>query len=171
MLLGAVLGVSGTGQAAEEKDAPGPREVAKVFYGELRRLGVTGLPNGSDWEVLKVRVSEELAAAVVRAQKEQAEFIKANPCEKPPWIEGDLFSSLFEGPQKFEIGEAKVEGDKAEVPVGCVHSSGGDTAKWTDTLLLVKTGEGWRIDDVRYGGKWDFALTGTLKEGLAPEGN
>jgi hypothetical protein len=41
--------------------------------------------------------------------------------------------------------------------------------KWRDTLLLVKKGGKWLIDDVSYGGIWDFSNSGTLKEALVPE--
>lgn len=145
-----------------------PATAAKEFYTELHEHKVSGLPQKEDWLALQPRVTAELATAILGAQAEQADFIKKNPDEKPPWIEGDLFSSLFEGPQKFTIGQAKVTGNLAEVPVTCTHTEGGDTSKWTDTLVLRKTAAGWQLDDVRYGGTWDFASTGTLKQSLAP---
>ena len=148
-----------------------PAEAAKAFYTELRAREVQGLPKGQDWVALAPRVSEELAEAIRGAQAEQAEAIKNAPCEKPPWIEGDLFSSLFEGVQHFVIGKAKVDGDKAEVPVTCTYSEGGMTSKWTDTMLMVKTAKGWLLDDMRFGGEWDFANKGTLKQSFAPEVN
>lgn len=155
---------------AEDRAKEGdPAAAARVFYSELRRLEVTGLPEGESWSFLSPLMSEELVAGMERARAEQADFIKKFPDEKPPWIEGDLFSSLFEGPKTFTVLSAKVTGDRAEVPVSCVRTEGGDTAKWSDTLILIKTGKGWLIDDVRYDGKWDFANTGTLKAALAAE--
>lgn len=165
LLFSAIL--SGAGNAI---DLPAdPQGAARIFYTELRRLGVNSLPAGEEWNLLAPRVTEELARAITRAQKEQAEFRRKFPDEKPPWVDGDLFSSLFEGPKTFVIGEAKTNGDRAEVPVNCVRTEGGDTAKWTDTLVLKKTASGWLVDDIRYGGTWDFSATGTLKEALAPE--
>jgi hypothetical protein len=38
--------------------------------------------------------------------------------------------------------------------------------EWTDTVRLVREDGAWRIDDVAYGGQWDFANTGTLRESL-----
>lgn len=155
--------------AEPEVDFGNPETVARVFYSELRRLGVSGLPGEEVWEKLKPFCSESLATALERAVKEQADFIRRNPDEKPPWIEGDLFSSLFEGPRQFQVGMPKVAGGNAEVPVDCSHTEGGDTVKWTDTLLLTEVEGRWLIDDVRYGGEWDFANSGTLKEALEPE--
>lgn len=156
--------------AADPKvDHGNPETVARVFYSELRRLGVSGLPREEDWAVLKPFCSKTLAAALDLAVKEQVEFMRNNPDEKPPWIEGDLFSSLFEGPKQFVVGAAVIKGETAEVPVECSHTEGGETVKWSDTLLLAREGGKWLVDDVSYGGTWDFANSGTLKEALDPE--
>lgn len=146
-----------------------PETAARVFYTELRRLGVSGLPEETAWEKLRGFCSESLGGALDRAVKEQAEFMRKFPDEKPPWIEGDLFSSLFEGPRQFQVGKAKVQGEMAEVPVECSYTEGDETTKWIDVLILSKSGDAWLIDDVRYGGEWDFANSGTLKEALEPE--
>jgi hypothetical protein len=156
-------------QAAPELATPAA--AAKNFYTELQGRRVRGLSQNADWDFIIGLMTRELATAFRGAQVEQADFIKKNPGDKPPWVDGDLFSSLFEGPQTFVIGEAKVTGDTAEVPVTCTHTEGGDTAKWTDTLMLRKTAKGWQLDDVRYGGTWDFANKGTLKQSLAPGGD
>jgi len=148
--------------------AADPFAVAEAFYAELREHRVSGLPQGEAWDVLAPRLSPELVSLLKAAQKEQTDFIKANLGEKPPWIEGDLFSSLFEGPQTFQLGQVQVVKDRAEVPVTCSHSEGGDATVWTDTLVLAKINHGWLIDDVRYGGEWQFANTGTLKDALRP---
>jgi hypothetical protein len=147
-----------------------PQSAARVFYAELRRLGLRSLPTVAEWEPFAPRATPELTEAIERAREEQTEFMEKFPDEKPPWVDGDLFSSLFEGPQRFEIGEAKITSDRAEVPVTCLHTYGGDTAKWTDVLILTKTESVWLVDDLRYGGTWDFAAQGTLRDALMPEG-
>lgn len=148
-----------------------PAEAAKAFYAKVRALNFPGLPKGQDWIALLPLVTEEFATAMLGAQAEQAEAIKNAPDEKPPWIEGDLFSSVFEGVQHFIIGKARVTGDKAEVPVTCTYTEGGDTVKWTDTLLMVRTAKGWLFDDMRFGGTGGPAPKDTLKQGFAPEVN
>ncbi len=91
------------------------------------------------------------------------------PRRKAPWIEGDLFSSLFEGFQTFTAKPAKIAGEKAEVPIEFVYTYQGEATRWTDTLLLKRSESGWLVDDVRYGATWDFANQGTLQEALKPE--
>lgn len=172
-LLLVVLFVAGSPVSAADPRNPDiledPQAAARVFYSELRRLGLRALPTPEEWLPFAPRVTESLDGAIRGAQKEQADFRKNVPDEKPPWVDGDLFSSLFEGPKTFKVGVAKVRGDLAEVPVECVHTEAGDTVTWTDLLVLKKTEKGWLVDDLRYGGTWNFAAVGTLKQSLAPE--
>lgn len=147
----------------------GPEDTARVFLAELRRHQVTGLPDEKAWDALESYFSKPLLTLLEAAKKEQLDYMKKFPDEKPPFIEGDLFSSLFEGPHHFQVGTAVIEGEVARIPIAYERTEAGDTVKWTDTLILTKTPEGWKVDDMRYGGTWDFSNKGTLKEALAPE--
>jgi len=151
----------------KKKTAPEhPQQAVGEFYGDLRHLKVDGLPDAKTWRQLKPRVSPELGTAIESAQKQQKAALKVEPDEKPPFADGDLFSSLFEGPQKYTVGQARIKEDRAEVPVLFSHSDRGDTIRWTDTVVAIKTSHGWLVDDVIYGGRWDFAPKGTLSEAL-----
>lgn len=167
LLLLSILPPALGGALAAEPD--GPEKVARELYSDLRRFQVTGLPEGEAWEAVKPKLSGALAAALEAARKEQRDFRKKFPDEKPPWIEGDLFSSLFEGFQTFTVKPARIAGETAAVPVEFVYTYRGETTRWTDTLLLERSGTGWVVDDVRYGATWDFANKGTLQKALAPE--
>lgn len=160
--------ISGLGADPDPGIPSDPQAAARLFYTELRRLGLRALPTPEEWEPFVPRVTPELNEAIRRAQKEQADFRRQFPDEKPPWVDGDLFSSLFEGPRTFTFGAVKTRGDVAEARVECVHTEGGDTAKWTDVIVLRKSDGGWLVDDLRYGGTWDFAATGTLRSALVP---
>lgn len=146
----------------------GPAVVVQSCCSILREHRVSGLPDVEAFKKLAPLISPELAASLKAAQKEQEDFIRENPDEKPPWIEGDLFSSLFEGAQTFQLGQTRISGDLAEVPVTCTYAEGGHSTVWTDTWILVNTADGWRLDDVSYGGTWDFSNTGSLKAALRP---
>ena len=37
---------------------------------------------------------------------------------------------------------------------------------WTDTVYLVLTANGWRVDDIGYGATWAFGNKGQLTETL-----
>ena len=168
---GLSLGVTTVTPLHAETPAPAltdtPKDATKAFYDILIKHKVSGLPTKEAWKDLQPRLSAKLISLLEAARAEQAAFMKKNPDEKPPFIEGDLFSSLFEGPQTHSEGEARISGTTAEVPVNFTYTEGGSTTKWTDTLLLIKgPGGHWLVSDVRYGGGWDFAPKGTLSERL-----
>lgn len=166
-LCGGLFVVMATGVAIADSDA-GPTKAAREFYDELKIRKVDGLPQGDAWSALTPLMTESLVKAFQVAHKEQAEFIQQQPDEKPPWIEGDLFSSLFEGPQQFAVGKAKVAGDTASIPVTFTRIEGAETVKWTDTLKLRQMRKVWLVDDVIYQGEWAFGNKGTLRDALAP---
>ncbi len=112
-------------------------------------------------------LSEDLQVMFDIAKRERDRFIKENPEEKPPWIEGDLFSSLFEGASAFRVGPTTMHGGRAEVKIHLVYREGGDTVRWTDTLILSRTKDGWRVWDIVFNGDWAFkngeSLRGVLR--------
>lgn len=163
------LGFIGCASVDKHQTSCDPREAARDFYEVVQVEKIDGLPEGKAWKKLEPLVTPELAKSVRVAQKYQKDFMKENPGEKPPWVEGDLFGSLFEGAQKREPGVPKVNGNVAEVPVKMAYSDRGQTVKWTDILILKRVSRGWLVDNLRYGGKWPFAPKGNLITVLTPE--
>lgn len=149
----------------------GAQNTAKAFYTELRREEISGLPSTAQMKRLSRYLAPEIVAAIERARTEQTEFMRKSPDEKPPWIEGDLFSSLFEGVETWKLGTAKVSGTSAEVPVQLSYRGGSkQVSSWTDTLVLKKTQTGWQVFDIRMGGEWDFKAGGnTLRSTFSVE--
>ena len=147
----------------------GAQSVAQSFYTELRRDEICGLPDTAQMKRLAPYFTPGIVSALQRASAEQAEFMRKHPDEKPPWIEGDLFSSLFEGVEKWQLGSATVKGSTAEVPVQLSYrGDSNETARWTDTLILSHTPSGWRVADIRMGGEWAFKAGGnTLSDTLS----
>ena len=78
----------------------------------------------------------------------------------PPLIEGNVFVSLFEGATGFSIGACQPPGQCAVELV--YDNKKASPIRWSDRVMLVKEGAGWRVNDVAYGGKWPFANTGSL---------
>jgi hypothetical protein len=143
-----------------------PKESASVVYAELLSLKPQGLPDSKEWIVLKPLLTPALAAKFDEARRQQQAFAKKSPGDKPPWVEGDLFSSLFEGPTNYEIKDINEQGKRAEVLVYLQNASDGQKVRWKDVLILKKVGSRWLLDDIRYGGNWPFAPRGTLSEML-----
>ena len=72
--------------------------------------------------------------------------MKAEPDEKGPWVEGDLFTSNFEGFTRFE--EMPGAGDR--VAVQFRYTGNGQTFAWEDEVWMKREGGRWVVDDDFY---------------------
>jgi hypothetical protein len=161
-LLILLVGIS-TAACAQQQKA---EVFANQFYQKYLELNVRGLPNEKQLKILSPYLSEDLRKLFEKAQLEQKQFIEENPTEKPPWVDGDMFTSLFEGAQSFKTGEVKTRGVYTDVSVNLEYKENGQTSRWTDTLVLVKTKEGWRVWDILLNGDWQFKNGSNLRQVL-----
>ncbi len=140
-----IISMAQEAQAAPRKS---PRVVASEFYALVVREDISGLPDEQEMRVLRQHLSLSLRSLLRLAQKTEAKAIKQTPAgDKPPILEGCLFSCLYEGPEKFRVGRQSISGRYAYVKVE--QSAGAD--KWTDTLILVMERGRWLVWDVRLG--------------------
>lgn len=146
-----------------------PRAAARQFYSTYLKLKVRGLPNTTQRKMLWPLLALDLRQMFDAAEGEQTKFSLEHPDEKPPWSEGDLFSSLFEGAQSFTMGAPRIDGDRAEVPINLVFKDKEDTARWTDTLILTRITGRWRVWDIRFDGDWPFKTGDNLRSVLRVE--
>lgn len=148
---------------AQPAETTAAKNVAVQFYRTYLKLKVDGLPNGKELKLLTPLLSPELQQLIKNAKQKQAKFIKENPTDKPPWVEGDLFSGLSDGAQSYRIGAPVVQGNRAEIPVLLFYREGKDKTQWTDKLILMKTKNGWRISDILYGAAWGIKSDESLR--------
>lgn len=141
-------------------------KTAEDFYAKLAELKVRGLPDDQQLVALSPYLAEPIVARIKLDRKKQADFVKKHPEEKPPWIEGDLFSSLFEGPTSYEVGKSRVVSGATHVDVKLAFTGDGQTSNWTDTAILKKTGGKWKITNILYKGKWQFKNGSSLLNAL-----
>ncbi|MGH8027506.1 MAG: hypothetical protein ACREO0_12340 [Pseudoxanthomonas sp.] len=147
-----------------------PEKTARAFYTAIIPDNDSGLPSAASMPALGPLMTSALRAAVEKARARQGAFIAAHPNEKPPYIEGSLFTSMFEGPTAVESADATRNGDSATVGMGFAYvEEGAETFRWKDQALMRCEEGSWRLDDVRYGGDWDFASKGQLKQALESE--
>ena len=74
---------------------------------------------------------------------------------------------MFEGATQWKLQACAISGAQARCPVAFAHAApNSKSVNWTDTLLLVNTPQGWRVDDVAYGGGFQFGNTGRLSDTL-----
>jgi hypothetical protein len=119
--------------------------------------------------VLSPRLNKQLADAASAQARLTAKVKNA----VPPVLEGDIFSSLFEGASAWKVGACQTNANTARCSVALSYApapAAGPKAKaanWTDTVLLVNTPQGWKVDDVVYDAGFAFGNTGRLSGMLA----
>lgn len=144
-----------------------PVEKAEDFYQKIISARVRGLPSPEAMSDFAPLLSQAMQQAIEQARTRQQARIAAHPDEKPEFIEGDLFTSLFEGPTGVESARVKKAGDLVAVEVSFVHGTrDNQPSRWKDVALLRCEQGDWRVDDVHFGGSWDFAPKGSLRSAL-----
>lgn len=148
-----------------------PLSVVKEFYDWRFNTPFTGIPEKATLSAAESFLGQDLICMLDVARDYRNRFAKKIPTDKPPFIEGDIFTSLFEGANRFTEESMKVNGEKAVVRLHFYHDRGAkkDKAGWRDTVSLQLKNQQWRIKDIQYGGKFDFGNNGSLRQNLLEE--
>ncbi len=128
-----------------------------------------GLPSAEQAAALAPHLSSRLKDLLRAARAGQQAYRSQFPDDKPPMVDGDLFSSLFEGATGFTVGAVSKAGDTASVSINYVYAEpdGGRVMQaWSDQVWLVRVGDLWLVDDIEYRGGWDFSVRGRLSAAL-----
>ena len=143
-----------------------PLMVVDRFYAAAIASGSSGVPSAEDLAVLAPYLSDSLKTLLVAARGlYEAARVQA-PGDKPPFADGSLFSSLFEGPTAVSVVGDTARGSTHAVAVRMTHAGADPPVTWTDLVLVIQEHGRFVIDDIEYGGTWDFASTGTLRSTL-----
>jgi hypothetical protein len=144
-------------------------QVAHGFYTAYRALPAGGGVSGAVARAtLLPFLSPALGKLLAEAEAAEALWAKKTKGEVPPLVEGDPFTSNFEGATWFKIGVCAGDANAGHCAVALSYGAAPyKPTDWTDTTLFVMTKDGWRLDDIVYGGTWDFANKGRLTELLA----
>jgi hypothetical protein len=139
---------------------------ANAFYAATAKASAGGgIPDTAMRARLQTLLSPGLNRLLADAAAAEARFNAKNK-NSPPLIEGDIFSSLFEGPTAVKVGVCR--GDDKIAHCGATltrQEKGQKPVTWVDTLSLVNE-DGWKIDDVAYDANFAFGNTGTLSDML-----
>ena len=161
---------------AQAPAASDPASAVAAFYAvyNSQRAQGGGIPDATGrlryTPVLSPRLNKQLTTAGTAQARLTAKMKNA----VPPMLEGDIFSSLFEGATAWKIGTCQSDAKIARCPVALSHAVGPTPnqkpekpANWNDTILLVNTPQGWKVDDVAYDAGFAFGNTGRLSGMLA----
>lgn len=141
-----------------------PADTVNGFYGVYIKVKPLGIPDAAKLAKLSPFLTPGLVSLLTEADVTEQKYKEETKDEVPPLVEGDIFTSLFEGADAFLVGKCEEKDNTAECVVGFSNTNPGDrkTFKWKDSVQLEKTDKGWLISDVDYKGDWDFAVKGTL---------
>lgn len=166
----AALSIAVVAPATPANAAELPEDVVEAFYTAYLLGSMSGLPAVDEMAGLSPYLSPGLVRLIEAARAEQQAFMTQNPGEKPPWIEGDLFSSLFEGPTGFMVGAAAGDAGGTRVSIRFTFTDPEDseaTVAWEDAVILREEGGRWLIDDVLFLADWEFKPGASLRSVLA----
>jgi hypothetical protein len=153
-------------------DADAMAKVTAGFYDAYKTFHPSdGIPDAKGRAKYAPSISAELNRLLADADAAESRFAAANK-DTPPLIEGDLFTSNFEGATTLKIGACAGDGKSGHCAVDLTYDPGktGNPKDvpfhWADTAYLVNENGGWRIDDIGYGGSGDFGNKGRLRDTL-----
>jgi hypothetical protein len=161
--------------APARADAPDPASAVNAFYavydGQRAQGGIPDATGRLRYApVLSPRLNKQLMDAAAAQARLTAKVKNA----VPPMLEGDIFSSLFEGASAWKVGACQGDAKTARCPVALSYVAAPrqgqkpeKPANWNDTVLLVNTPQGWKVDDVIYDAGFAFGNTGRLSGMLA----
>jgi hypothetical protein len=163
--------------AAAQAPAADPATAVNAFYAVYapQRAHGGGIPDATErlrfQPVLSPRLNKQLADAA-RAQVRLTAKVRN---AVPPMLEGDIFSSLFEGATAWKVGNCQQTGTAARCTVALSYTplppppgrKPEKPATWTDTVMLAMTPQGWKVDDIVYDAGFAFGNTGRLSTMLS----
>lgn len=164
-----VLSLTEVSSHSKEPIKSDAKTTAERFYKLYLKINPRGLPTEDEMKEFAPLFSQELNTLIDKARSEQQRFIKEHPDEKPPWIEGNLFASLYEGAHSFTLGAPAYSADKASFPVYLEYREGKEVSKWIDVITLEKVNNQWLVWDIFLNGPWDFRSGPSLRAGLSAE--
>lgn len=161
--------------AAPALAAGDPAAAVNAFYDVYtgQHAQGEGIPDATVRLRLRPVLSPRLNKQLADAASAQARLTAKVKNAVPPVLEGDIFSSLFEGASAWKVGACQTGAKTASCSVALSYApppAAGAKAKpasWTDTVLLVNTPQGWKVDDVVYDAGFAFGNTGRLSGMLA----
>lgn len=163
-VLSALLAASPAFAGSDSADA-----AMKAFYSAYLKAKVSGIPDAKARAPFTPLISAKLDKLLADADAAEQLHFRLTKNEEPPLVEGDPFSSLFEGATSYKLGECKEKDAAATCRVELTYAgnAGDKPVRWADAATLVKQADGWVLDDIVFGATWDFGNKGHMQDLLA----
>ena len=146
--LGLLLALSGCNNFSGDEQQQA--EVIGNFYRIHLKNHAPGLPSADELKQFEPLVSRALYALLTRAEAADVRYHTVAGAQAARIIEGDLFTSLYEGATSFAVQSCDSEADRASCQVSFRYQKDGADESWNDKILLVREERQWRIDDIEF---------------------
>ncbi|MBP0597621.1 DUF3828 domain-containing protein [Herbaspirillum sp. LeCh32-8] len=163
-------------------DEKSQAEVIGNFYRIHIKNNAPGLPSAEELREFQPLVSRALFTLLTQAEAADARYHALAGPQAPPIVEGDLFTSLYEGATSFSVDSCETgddrgdersnrqDGQRASCQVAFKYSKDGASESWNDKILLVREEQHWRVDDIEFIGNDQSSqreyLTDTLTDAI-----
>ena len=127
-----------------------PASAIRQFLLAYQPLASAGAPKPAQLPALRPHLDATLRPLLEQVSTQQA----ASTCEGPPAIQGDLITSLFEGPNEFRVMDCRIRPGTATCPVRFTYRGTPEGVHWTDEIELRLQADRWRVQDVVQGAPW-----------------
>ncbi len=167
--LGVLLALSGcnSGSSDEQRQA----EVVSQFYRIHLHNNAPGLPSEEELKQFKPLLSHSLHALLTQAETAEVRYHAVAGPHAAPLLEGDLFTSLYEGATSFAVQSCDSDEARSACQVALRYQKDGADESWNDKILLVREEQQWRIDDIEFIGNDQSSqreyLTDTLADAIS----
>ena len=140
---------------------------ANAFYRVYLEARPSGVPPAKTRAKFSPVISSSLADVLQRAEAAERHYRKVTKNQVPPLVEGDLFTSLFEGATSFKVGPCTGDTKAGSCTISLTYSEPKQKPQtWNDMVLLVNTPAGWKVDDIAYKAGFQFGNSGKLSDTL-----
>lgn len=148
--------------------------VVNSFYNTYMTVKPSGVPSEKEQRKFKPNLSDTLVKLLTEAARAEQKYHRSTKGGVPPLVEGDLFTSLFEGATAFKVLSCDARTSSCLVELSYVENADRSPTRWKDKVYLTRNLQSWVIDDIEYLGDWQFMhkgrLQGLLKQ-VIKEGN
>jgi hypothetical protein len=137
----------------------------QTFYQVYLEVKTSGVPTEKKRDRFAPHLSAQLQELLQGAAEAERSYAKATRGQVPPLVEGDLFTSSFEGADAFRVVSCQSKAGQGVCMVELTSIDPKDKScfRWQDKVYLVKGPHGWVVDDIEFLGDWPFMHKGRLQ--------
>ena len=167
MIASTAMMLMGLSACKKPEPSASPEGTVKGFYTTRIASGAQGTPSVEELERLAPYLSTELHELLGQALLNHHKLGSRTVQQRRAFSEGDLFSSLFDGPTSFIAGANESSAaDEHLISVQLTSAKQLPALSWTDKVKVIRENGHYVIADIQYANHWAFGSNTTLVSSL-----